>query len=109
MWATLEQNVARYDDLERQMAEPAVIGSPTRFTRVVKEHGKLAKVVKRFQAFQKLEASMKQAEEMIAAETDPEMRVYAEEELGGLRKRHEQMRNEIEDSLLESTDEDFES
>src|SRR5579859_2425449 len=105
MWATLEQNVARYNDLERQMAEPAVMANPTLFTKIVKEHGKLAKVVKPFQAFQQLEAQIKQAEELLAAETDAEMRVYAEEELAGLRKRHEHMRTEIEDSLLESTDE----
>ena len=74
MWAALEQNVARYIDLEKQMAEPAVLANPTLFTKVVKEHGKLAKVVKPFQAFQKLESQIKEAEAMVAAETDPDMR-----------------------------------
>src|SRR5262249_5209298 len=109
MWAALEQNVSRYNDLERQMADPAVIGNPAHFTRVVKEHGKLAKLVKPFQAFQNLESQIKQAEEMVAAETDPEMRKYAEDELTGLRARYDQMKAQIEDSLLESTDEDFDS
>src|SRR4051812_7396315 len=109
MWAALEQNVARYNDLERQMAEPAVLANPTLFTKVVKEHGKLAKVVKPFQAFQQLEAQIKEAEAMVAAETDPDMRKYAEEELAGLRTKHEQMRTSMEDSMLESTDEDFDS
>jgi peptide chain release factor 1 len=109
MWATLEQNVARFNHLERQMAEPAVAANPTLFTKIVKEHGKLAKVVKPFQAFQHLESQIEQAEALVKAETDAEMRVYAEEELAGLRQRHVQMKTEIEDSLLESTDEDFDS
>ena len=109
MRAALEQNVARYNDLEQQMGDPAVLANPTRFTKVVKEHGRLAKVVKPYQAIQQLEAQIKQAEEMVAAETDAEMRVYAEEELAGLRAKHVQMRTQMEDSLLESTDEDFDS
>ena len=109
MWAALEQNVARYSDLERQMAEPAVLANPSLFTKVVKEHGKLAKVVKPFQALRQLEDQIKQAEEMVAAESDAEMRRYAADELSSLRAKHEQMRAQMEDSLLESTDEDFDS
>jgi peptide chain release factor 1 len=109
MWESLKKHLEQYEELERQMADPAVIGQPARFTRVVKEHGKLAKVVKPFLAFQKLESEIAQAEQMLAAETDAEMRGYAEEELAGLRRKHDAMKTQIEDMLLESTDEDFES
>jgi peptide chain release factor 1 len=109
MWSSLEQNVERYQELERQMADPGVIGDPPRFTRIVKEHGRLAKMVKPYQTFQNLEREIAQAEQVVNAETDPEMRRYAEEELSGLRQRHLAMKTQIEDMLLESTDEDFES
>src|SRR5579871_2529466 len=109
MWSSLDQNVERYQDLERQMADPTVIAEFPRFTRIAKEHGRLAKIVKPYQTYQQLENEIAQAEQMLAAESDAEMRRYAEEELAGLRKRRDAMRTQLEDMLLESTDEDFES
>jgi len=109
MWSSLEQNVERYQELERQMAEPTVISDPPRFTKIVKEHGRLAKLVKPYQTYQQLESEITQAEQLVNAETDAEMRRYAEEELAGLKKRRDAMRTQLEDMLLESTDEDFES
>src|SRR5262249_41056195 len=70
---------------------------------------RLAKIVKPFQTFQKLESEITQAEQMLAAETDAEMRRYAEEELAGLRRRRDTLKTQLEDMLLESTDEDFDS
>src|SRR5262249_52371336 len=91
------------------MAAPAVIAEPARFTRVVKEHGRLAKIVKPYQTFQKLESEIAQAEQMLAAETDVEMRRYAEEELASLRRKRDALKTQLEDMLLESSDEDFDS
>src|SRR5262249_7382919 len=109
MWNSLDQNLERYQELERQMADPAVISDPGRFTRAVKEHGRLARVVKPYQSLQSLEDEIKQAETLLAAESEAEMRGYAEEELAGLRRRHEEMRGQLEDMLLESTDDDYDS
>jgi peptide chain release factor 1 len=109
MWPSLDQNVERYHELERQMADPEVVSNPSRFTKAVKEHGRLAKLVKPYQTFLKLDTEIGQAQELLAAESDAEMRRYAEEELTGLRRRHEEMRGQIEEMLLESSEDDFDS
>ncbi|MFL5339728.1 MAG: peptide chain release factor 1 [Gemmataceae bacterium] len=109
MWPSLDQNVARSQELERQMADPVVLADPGRFTKVVKEHGRLARLVKPYQEFQKLDQEIGQAEQLLSAETDAEMRRYAEEELAGLRKRREELRSHLEEMLLESSEEDFDS
>src|SRR5262245_31631607 len=109
MWESLKKLLERYEELERQMADPAIIAEPPRFTRIVKEHGRLAKIVKPYQTFQKLESEISQAEQMLAAETDPAMKVYAEEELAGLRRKRDTLKTQLEDMLLESTDENFDS
>src|SRR5262245_55082898 len=109
MWASLAQTVERYQELERLMADPAVLADSARFTRTVKEHGRLTKLVRPYQSFQQLERQIADAENVLAAERDPEMRGYAEEELAGLRRRHETLRAQIEEMLLESSEEDFES
>jgi peptide chain release factor 1 len=109
MWASLTQTVERYQELERLMADPAVIADQARFTRTVKEHGRLAKLVKPYQTFQRLDQEIAQAETLLAAERDADMRRYAEEELEGLRGRREALRSQIEEMLLESSEEDFDS
>src|SRR5207253_6420733 len=44
---------------------------------------------------------------LAAAETDPEMRSYAEEELAGLRKQQQELQGRLEDFLLVDPGEDF--
>ena len=109
MWPALDQHVERSQELERQMADPAVMAEPARFTSVVKEHGRLARLVKPYQAFQKLEEEIGQAQQVLAAESDGEMRRYAEDELAGLRRQRDELRHQLEEMLLESSEEDFDS
>ena len=109
MWASLDQNLERYHELEHQMADPVVIAEPARFTRAVKEHGRLAKIVKPYQTFQKLEEEIAQAQSMLATESDAELRHMAEEELSGLRQKRDALKQQLEDMLLESSDENYDS
>ncbi|HEV3146187.1 MAG TPA: peptide chain release factor 1 [Gemmataceae bacterium] len=109
MWNSLDQNLERYHELEQQMADPAVIAEPARFTRAVKEHGRLAKVVKPYQTFQKLDKEIAQAESMLATESDGELRQMAEEELAGLKQKRDALKQQLEDMLLESSDENYDS
>lgn len=91
------------------MADPAIHADPSRFTAVVKEHGRLARLVKPYLEYQQLESEIAQAESVLTLEADAEMRHYAEEELAGLRRRHAELRTQIEEMLLDSSDEDFDS
>ena len=107
MWASFEQALARYRDLEQQLGDPVVIGDRARFTQVAKEHGSLAKMVKPYQEYQAVSADLAQAETLLAAESDPEMRRYAEEEAAGLRSRQAGLHERLEDLLLVEPGEDF--
>jgi peptide chain release factor 1 len=109
MWPALEQYVERHAELERQMADPAVIADQPRLTRIAKEHGRLTRIVKPYLAFRRLEGEITQAEQLLQAEPDAAMRRYAEEELAGLRQRRRVLQEQLEDMLLESSDEDFDS
>jgi peptide chain release factor 1 len=109
MWASLNQNLERYQELERQMADPSVIAEPVKFTRAVKEHGRLAKIVKPYQTLQRLEEEIGQAQSLLATEGDAELRHMAQEELTGLQQKRDVLRKQLEDMLLESSDENFDS
>jgi peptide chain release factor 1 len=108
MWPAFEQALKRYDELERQLADPAVIADRNRYTQAAKEHGTLAKTVKPYLEFRKLTEEIAEAETM-AAETDPDIRGYAEEELTKLRPRQQALQTRLEDLLLVDPSENFDS
>jgi peptide chain release factor 1 len=107
-WPRFEEALARHQELEQQLADPAVIADRDRFTRVAKEHGSAAKLVKPYLEYKKLADDIAAAEAM-AAESDPEMRRYAEEELAALRARQQALQGRLEDLLLIDPGEDFDS
>jgi peptide chain release factor 1 len=109
MWQALEQSLSRYRDLEQQLADPAVIADRARYAQTAKEHGRLAKLVKPYLDYQQLSTAVAQAEALLAAETDPDMRALAEEELATLRPRLEALHTRLEDQLLVDPSEDFTS
>jgi peptide chain release factor 1 len=109
MWQTFEQSLSRYRDLEQHLADPAVIADRNRYTQTAKEHGALAKQVKPYLEFKKVREDVAHAEALVAAESDPEMRKYAEEELAALRARQNVLQARLEDLLLVEPGEDFAS
>jgi peptide chain release factor 1 len=100
MWPIFEQALTRYQELEQQLGDPAVVADRARFTRTAKEHGTLAKRVKPYLEYKKTLEDLAQAQALIAAETDPEMKQYAEQELTELRTRQAALQSRLEDFIL---------
>lgn len=107
MWDTFEKSLARHRELEQLLADPAVIADRARYTALAKEHGALAKTVKPYLEYTKLGDDVSQAEALVAAESDADMRHYAEEELASLRAKLQALRARLEDLLLVDPSEDF--
>jgi len=105
MWPVMEQKLARYRELESQMADPEVAVDHARFTAVAKEIAGLGKLVKPYVEYQELQGAIHGAEELLAG--DAEMKAMAEEELAQLRPRRDELHAKIEDQLLVDPSEDF--
>jgi peptide chain release factor 1 len=101
MWPFFEQELTRYRDLETQLGDPETAANRARYTRLAKEHGALAKQVKPYLEYKKVVEDLNQAEALASAETDPEMRQYAEQELAELRNRRGALQSRLEDFLLD--------
>src|SRR3984893_3183673 len=107
MWPQFEQSLARYRQLEEQLADPVIINDRARFAQTAKEHGSLAKMVKPYLEFKQLAEDIHHTEELIAAETDADMRQYAEEELTAKRSQQQALQSRLEDFLLVDPGEDY--
>jgi peptide chain release factor 1 len=106
MWPVLDQKLARFRELEAQLADPAVASDHARFSAAAREHGALAKLVKPYLEYLQLERSIAEAEALLNG-PDPDMRALAEEELADLRPRWDALHEKIEEQLLLDPSEDF--
>src|SRR5947208_15574442 len=97
MWPFFEQALARYRELEAQLSSPDI--GPN-LARLAREHGALARKVKPYLEYRKLLDDIASAEAMLAAEVDPEVKAYGEEELAQLRTRRDELTARLEEFLL---------
>jgi peptide chain release factor 1 len=95
----LEQLENRFDDLTRQMADPAVIGDAEQYRKVAKTHSDLSEVVAKFREWKKAEDSLAQARPMLQ-ERDPDLKAMAEEEVALLEPQLSRIEEELKILLL---------
>ncbi len=95
----LEDKLSRFEELERQMTDPEVLGAAHRIAAVAREHGSLGRLVKRYRRFKDVLQQISEAKEIAEATDDPDEREMAEEELDTLRVQREK----LWDALLEMT------
>jgi peptide chain release factor 1 len=106
MWPVFEQSLARFLEVESQLADPKIIADRSRFTQLAKEHGSLAKIARPYVEYKKLTEEIEQAE-ALAAGADADMQVLGAEELAVLRPREQALRSRLEDLLLIEPGEDY--
>jgi peptide chain release factor 1 len=107
LWPSLEPKLSRFRELEFQLVQPDIVTDQARYGPMAKEAGTLTKMLKPYFEYEEVSKNLTQAESLLAAETDPEMRAYAEEELTGLRAKLNELKNRVEDMLLIEPGEDF--
>jgi peptide chain release factor 1 len=73
----LEQKLARFEQLEKDLVDPEVLSKPARITAVAREHGSLARLANKYRRFKKICAQVDEAQQMIDG-SDAEMRELAE-------------------------------
>lgn len=106
MWAKLDDQLVRHQDLELQMADPSVAASADRYNTMAKEYGVLSRVVGRYKRFKDVQRQIADSEQML---DDPDMREMAEEELARLRGEHQELKDELIDTILAEPAEDRDS
>jgi peptide chain release factor 1 len=103
MRQALEQQLARFEQLEKEMMDPAVLSSGERLAAVARERGALAKVATKYRRFKELNAQIAEAVAMLQG-GDAELRELAEEELPRLREEREALYDELLDLTVGGED-----
>jgi len=95
----LDQLEKRFDELNRQMADPAVISDAAEYRKVTKAQSEISEVVAKYREWKKAADSVAQARPMLA-EKDPELRAMAEEEIASLEPELARIEEELKVLLL---------
>jgi peptide chain release factor 1 len=95
----LDQLEKRFEDLNVQMADPAVIGDADQYRKVTKAHSELSEVVAKYREWKKTADSLAQAKGMLD-ERDAELRAMASEEVARLEPELAQREEELKILLL---------
>lgn len=86
----------KYTYLEEQLSDPSTAADPEKSKKVNKEYKKLQPLVEAAGKYEKTLSDIASAKAMLAAETDPEMREMAREEIASL----EPEKDDLEELLI---------
>ncbi len=96
----LEKIQARYDEVGHLLSKPEVIAEQTRFKALSKEHADLMPIVETYSTYLKHKKDFDDCEQMVALESDAEMKALAKQELDDLRAALDKDAEDIKISLL---------
>jgi peptide chain release factor 1 len=96
----LRQIEARYQELSRLLADPAVIGQPAEYARYAKMHAELSEAVGKFDELKRVLERINEARHILGEEPDRELRELAKSELDELLARQSVLEAELKEFLL---------
>ena len=95
----LQQIELRFDELTRQLADPAVIGDSGEYRKAAKARSDMAEVVSKYREWKKAAGELEQARGMLQ-EQDAELRAMANEEVARLEPQIARFEQELKVLLL---------
>ena len=99
MFDKLKQVEARFEDLNQQLADPAVLADGVRYQKTAKAHAEISELVEKYREWKQVEKGVADAKALL---DDPDMKALAQEELTELEKRREALEQELKVLLLPS-------
>ena len=100
MFEKLRQIEARYQEISRLLADPAVIRQPAEYARHAKVHADLSGAVMKFDELKRVLERINEARYILAEDTDRELRELAKSELDELQARQGVLEAELRQFLL---------
>jgi peptide chain release factor 1 len=90
----------KFEELNRTLADPAILANSGTYQKHAKAHAELADIVEKFREYKGILAGIEQTRSLLESEDDPEMRQLAEDELASLEERSETCQKELQSLLM---------
>lgn len=96
----LEEIKKEYEDITAKLSQNEIISDAQKFRTLSKRQNKLKIIVEKYDAYQKMEKSLKENLEMINGSEDEEIKAMAKEENESLEREKEKLEHELEEMII---------
>lgn len=100
MFDKIEKVVARFEEIERQMADPIVLNDHKKLTELAQERTDLLDLYEAYGAYQRLKKELAEAQDLLQMEEDRELIALTKEEINALEQNIEQSEHHMRRLLL---------
>ena len=100
MFEKLAEVEELYEDLERRMSDPDLVGDMDEYRRVHKQYSDLTQIVAKFRQYKETQRQAAETEDMLRGSLDDDMRDMAQTEFDELRARKVTLENDLKVMLL---------
>ncbi len=100
MFDRLDQIESRYNELTAALASPEITNDSAKYQKTAKAHSEISAVVEKYREYKDLKKGIEDSRAMLAEETDPDMKAYAQDELAQLEQRIGSVQEELKVLLL---------
>ena len=90
----------KYDELSVKISDPSIMANQNEWRKLCKEHAELEIIVNAYRNYKQVTEDLEANKEMLAEESDKEMREMLQEEISDLTAREEELEREIQILLL---------
>lgn len=87
MFDKLDHIETKYKELTDALSSPEVMADSSKFQKTAKAHSEISEIYEKYREYKDLKKGISDSKEMLASETDAEMRELAEQELTQLEER----------------------
>lgn len=90
----------RYEELERQISDPAVIARQEEWRKLTREHARLAEIVAAYRQYRQVECDLREAKELLQEGVDEEMSRFLKDEIAAGAAKRETLAGRLKTLLL---------
>jgi len=99
MFQKLDEVEKRFQEIEKLLADPKILGNPKEMQKLARERAEISKLVETYQAYKKVKEEIQESQDLLR-ESDEEIRELAKGELQRLKQRLATLEEEIRILLL---------
>lgn len=93
--------------VESELSQPGVMNNHAEYLKLTRRHKELSKVVELFREYKKFDQQIRDSEDLLATESDDEMREFAKEQLKTAKDQVQKIEEAIKVELLPKDPNDF--
>ncbi|HET9696011.1 MAG TPA: PCRF domain-containing protein, partial [Terriglobales bacterium] len=95
MFDKLDHLETKYKELTDALSSPEVMADSSKYQKTAKAHAEISELYEKYREYKDLKQGIAESKEMVASETDAELKEYAQQELAQLEERLPRLEEEL--------------